>query len=147
MSGNNVPYEWRTDIKIDGIKALVGLNGQHKLPEESHSNNAYARLNPDGTLRELRFYDGQHRLRYEMAYHPERNVDPSNKPVLHYSYDDPDAGPHIEMFEILENGYGGDYVFTYDGASRGECTEAFLAAKLWDGMAFDEAEPEIEWIG
>ena len=51
------------------------------------------------------------------------------------------------MFEILENGYGGDYVFTYDGASRGECTEAFLAAKLWDGMAFDEAESEIEWVG
>ena len=64
-----------------------------------------------------------------------------------FSYDDPDVGPHIEMFEILENGYGGDYVFTYDGASRGECTEAFLAAKLWDGMTFDEAESEIEWVG
>ena len=40
-----------------------------------------------------------------------------------------------------------DYVFTFDGKSRGECTEAFLAAKVWDGMAFAEAEPEIEWIG
>ena len=64
-----------------------------------------------------------------------------------FSYDDSDAGPHIEMFEVLENGYAGDYVFAYDGASRGECTEAFLAAKLLDGMAFVEAESEIEWAG
>lgn len=47
-----------------------------------------------------------------------------------WSERDPNIGPHIEMFEILENGYGGDYVFTFDGESRGECTEAFLAAKL-----------------
>lgn len=64
-----------------------------------------------------------------------------------FSYDDPNAGPYIEMFEILENGFAGDYVFTFDGKSRGECTEAFLAARLWDGMAFNEAEPDIEWIG
>lgn len=35
-------------------------------------------------MRELRFYDSQHRLRYEIAYHGERNVDPSGRPVLHY---------------------------------------------------------------
>ena len=64
-----------------------------------------------------------------------------------FSYDDPDVGPHIEMFEILGNGYAGDYAFTFDGKSRGECTEAFLAAKVWDDMTFAEAEPEIEWVG
>ena len=64
-----------------------------------------------------------------------------------YSNDDPKSGPHLEMFELLDNGYAGGYVFTYDGRSRGECTEAFLAAKLWDGLTFDEAEPEIEWVG
>lgn len=58
-----------------------------------------------------------------------------------FSYDDPDAGPHIEMFEVLENGYAGDYVFAYDGASLGECTEAFLAAKLWDGMVLPRRNP------
>lgn len=63
-----------------------------------------------------------------------------------WSERDPDAGPHIEMFELVDNN-AGDYVFRFDAPSRGECTEAFLAAKLWDGMAFEEAEPEIEWVG
>lgn len=31
--------------------------------------------------------------------------------------------------------------------AHGDCAEAFLAARLWDGMAFDEAESEIEWVG
>lgn len=62
-----------------------------------------------------------------------------------WSESDPTAGPHIEMFELGENA-NPDFEFRYDGASRGECTEAFLAAKIWDGMTFDEAEPEIEWI-
>lgn len=110
-SGNNVPYEWRTDMKIDGIKVLVGINGQHKLPEEAHSSNAYARLNPDGTLRELRFYDSQHRLRYEIAYHPERNVDPSNKPVLHYHVYDVTGmrrwhGPAVKATRAMRKRYG-----------------------------------------
>ena len=110
-SGNNVPYEWRTDMKIDGIKVLAGINGQHKLPEEAHSSNAYARLNPDGTLRELRFYDSQHRLRYEIAYHPERNVDPSNKPVLHYHVYDVTGtrrwhGPAVKATRAMRKRYG-----------------------------------------
>lgn len=110
-SGNKVPYEWRTDMKIDGIKVLVGINGQHKLPEEAHSSNAYARLNPDGTLRELRFYDNQHRLRFEIAYHPERNVDPSNKSVLHYHVYDvtgikPWHGPAVKATRAMRKRYG-----------------------------------------
>ena len=83
-AGNPVPYTWETVGKIGDIKVLKGTVGQHKLPEEAHSSSAYARLNPDGSLRELRFYDKKHRLRLEIAKHPEKNVDPSNKPVLHY---------------------------------------------------------------
>ena len=63
-----------------------------------------------------------------------------------WSEADSGAGPHIEVFELGEN-FERDYEFRYDGASRGECTEAFLAAKPWDGMAFAEAESEIEWVG
>lgn len=92
--GNNVPYQWKTDIKIDGIKALVGLGkGVHKLPVESHSSGVYARLDHDGTLRELRFYDGNRNLRLEIAYHPEaplarRAGVPLDQPILHYhTYD------------------------------------------------------------
>ena len=88
-SGNNVPYQWKTDMKIDGIKVLVGLNGQHKLPEESHSSGVYALLNADGTLRVLRFYDGGHHLRLEIAYHPETELArragiKRDTPILHY---------------------------------------------------------------
>lgn len=62
-----------------------------------------------------------------------------------YSPDDPSVGPHIEMFDEAE-GAADDYVFRYDGPSRGDCTRAFLAAKVWDGMDFDHAVHEIEWI-
>lgn len=64
-----------------------------------------------------------------------------------FSEDDPAVGPHIEMFEILPDDRAGDYVFRYDGPSRGDCTRAFLAAKIWDGMDFNQAEHEIEWVG
>lgn len=88
-SGNNVPYKWRTDMKIDGIKVLVGLEGQHKLPEESHSSGAYALLNRDGTLEVLRFYDGGHNLHLEIAYHNEAKLArragiKDGAPILHY---------------------------------------------------------------
>ncbi len=63
-----------------------------------------------------------------------------------WSEDNPSAGPHIEMFSLGEDS-GHDYEFRYDGYSRGDCTEAFLAAKIWDDMTFNEAEPEIEWVG
>ena len=63
-----------------------------------------------------------------------------------WSERDPSAGPHIEMFE-LDGEDAGDFVFQFDAPSRGECTEAFLGARIWDHMMFDEAEPEIEWIG
>lgn len=92
--GKNVPYKWKTDMKIDGIKALVGLEkGMHNLPLDSHSSGVYARLDHDGTLRELRFYDGNHKLRLEIAYHPEAPLArkaglPLNQPILHYhTYD------------------------------------------------------------
>lgn len=59
--------------------------------------------------------------------------------------DDSQALPHIEMFELGESAKS-EFVFNYDGKTRGDCTEAFLSAKIWDGMSFDEAESEIEWI-
>ena len=88
-AGKQVPYSFQTvgwiEVGNQRIKVLQGLDGRsHKLPEEAHSSYAYALLNRDGTLRTLRFYDSQHRLRYEIAKHRERNIDPSGLPVLHY---------------------------------------------------------------
>lgn len=86
--GINVAYNYQTSGFIEGIKVLTGLNGKHNLPEEAHSSSAYIRLNPDGTFREMRFYDKDHYFTLEIAYHREPNLGPSGKPILHYhTYD------------------------------------------------------------
>ncbi len=87
-SGINVAYTYQTICKIAGVKVLIGLNGKHSLPEESHSSSAYIKLDRFGNFYELRLYDKDHYLYFELAYHPERKIDPSGKPVLHYhTYD------------------------------------------------------------
>lgn len=83
-AGNIVDYVYKTVDKIEGVKVLAGLNGKHGLPEEAHSSNAYIKLKPDGTFHEMRIYDKDHYLIFELAYHPEPKVDPSRNPVLHY---------------------------------------------------------------
>lgn len=83
-AGNNVAYTYASVGKIEGVKVLVGLNGKHALPEESHSSSAYIKLKPDGSFQTMRLYDKDHYLRFEIAYHPEPSLDNSRKPVLHY---------------------------------------------------------------
>lgn len=83
-AGNIVDYVYKTVDKIEGVKVLAGLNGKHGLPEEAHASNAYIKLKPDGTFHEMRIYDKDHYLIFELAYHPEPKVDPSRNPVLHY---------------------------------------------------------------
>ena len=83
-AGNPVAYTYNTVDIIAGVKVLKGIDGQHSLPEESHSSFAYIKLKPDGTFHEMRIYDKDHYLKYEIAYHPEKNIDPSRRPVLHY---------------------------------------------------------------
>lgn len=78
-SGNTVAYTYETIEKIEGIKVLKGLNGKHGLPEEAHSSTAYIKLDHNGV-----FYDKDHYLTFELAYHVEPNLDKSHKPILHY---------------------------------------------------------------
>ena len=82
--GNMVAYTYETIGFIEGIKILSGMNGKHGLPEEAHSSHAYIKLKKDGTFHEMRVYDKDHYLRFEIAYHPEPSLDKSRKPVLHY---------------------------------------------------------------
>lgn len=91
-AGNPVAYTYNTVGKIAGVKVLEGLNGKHSLPEEAHSSRAYIKLKRDGTFHEMRIYDKDHYLKYEIAYHPEKNIDPSRKPVLHYHVYDRNFG-------------------------------------------------------
>lgn len=73
-AGKIVKYAYFTIGTIEGVKVLAGLNGRHKLPEEAHSSYAYIRLEPDGTFHEMRIYDKDHFLRFEIAYHPEPSL-------------------------------------------------------------------------
>ena len=83
-AGNAVAYVYRTVDTIGGVKVLAGINGKHGLPEEAHSSQAYIKLKPDGTFHEMRIYDKDHYLIFEIAYHPEPSLDSSRKPILHY---------------------------------------------------------------
>lgn len=73
-AGNNVAYTYETIGKIAGVKVLSGLNGKHGLPEEAHSSRAYIKLKRDGTFHEIRLYDQDHYLTFELAFHPEPNL-------------------------------------------------------------------------
>lgn len=81
--GNNVPYAYKTVGKIEGVKVLKGTGNLHDLPVEAHSSSAYIKLKPNGEFDMMRFYDKNHYLVMEIAYHPEKYLDSSRKPILH----------------------------------------------------------------
>ena len=81
--GNNVGYTYQTVGKIDGVKVLKGMGNLHDLPVEAHSSAAYIKLKPNGEFSMMRFYDKNHYLVKEIAYHPEKYLDSSRKPILH----------------------------------------------------------------
>lgn len=97
MGGNNTfaagkiaAQRWETVGHVHGVKVLRPIlpAGQkrisQKLPEESQSSRMYIRQHANGTFAELRVYDAHHRLRFELANHPERSLDKSGNNVLHY---------------------------------------------------------------
>lgn len=81
--GNNVKYQYKTVEKIEGVKVLKGSGNIHDLPVESHLSIAYIKLKPNGEFSMMRFYDKNHYLVKEIAYHPEKKLDNSRKPILH----------------------------------------------------------------
>lgn len=89
-AGISVPYSYAIDTtfskdgKWQGVKILKGTGNNHGLPESSHSSSAYMKLDNNGNFREIRFYDKNHCLYLEVSYHPERKLDKTGKPVLHY---------------------------------------------------------------
>ncbi len=106
-AGNSVAYSYETIDKIEGIKVLHGIGGKHGLPESAHSSEAYIKLKPDGTFHEMRFYNKDHVLFMEIAYHPEQSLTGNrHTPVLHY---------HIYDSRFSQNATG---AFSRSSASR-----------------------------
>ncbi len=66
--GNKVPYTYETIAKNCGIKVLKGMNGKHGLPEESHTSSKYLCINKDGSVRQIRIYDKNHRALVDIEY-------------------------------------------------------------------------------
>lgn len=81
--GNNVKYQYKTVDKIENIKVLQGIGNIHDLPVEAHTSSAYIKLYPNGNFNTMRIYNKDHFLVREIAYHPERKLDRSGKPILH----------------------------------------------------------------
>lgn len=82
--GNNANTAYKTVSKINGVKVLVGFEGKHSLPEESHTpNTAYIKLKQDGTFHEMRIYGSDCLVELEIAYHPEPSLNKNGEPVLH----------------------------------------------------------------
>lgn len=82
-AGHNAPYAYRTVGYVGGVKVLEGTGNQHGLPAESHTSTAYIKLNSDGSFHEIRFYDKDHYLTKEIAYHREPNLAPTGGSILH----------------------------------------------------------------
>lgn len=85
-AGKIVAYKWRTVDVIDGVKVLEPIDSKAspKLPEEAHSSRMYIKQYADKNFSQMRVYDAHHRLRFELAYHPERALDKTGHNVLHY---------------------------------------------------------------
>jgi hypothetical protein len=71
-------------VTENGVKILKGIGKNHTLPDYSNSpNSIYAKLHKSGDLQELRFYDENCNLYFEIGYHRESNL-ANEKNVLHY---------------------------------------------------------------
>lgn len=83
-SGNSVALTYQNVEKIHDVWAVEGVSKQyHSLPAESHKSNAYIKLN-NGVFREMRIYDENHFIKYEIAYHKEKTLTGNNfENVLH----------------------------------------------------------------
>ena len=64
----------------------------------------------------------------------------------HANYGTPKQHAHMEMFGCDNMRDYDDFIWAKDGANLSELATEFMQAKVWDNMAFDEAEAEIEWI-
>lgn len=94
-AGNAAPYQYYVDTTYspsgtwEGVKILKGTGNKHGLPESSHSSLAYIKLDHNGRFKEMRLYDRNHCLYFEIGYHAEKSIDKSGKAVLHYHTYDP----------------------------------------------------------
>lgn len=88
-TGNRVDLTYQNVEKIYDIWAVKGICGKHSLPMESHKSYAYIKLDYDGSFREMRIYAKNHKVLYEIAYHPEPTLNNGKRnKIFHVHYYD-----------------------------------------------------------
>ena len=115
-NGHVTTNEYRTILITEsGVKVLKGNGNNHSLPDFSHTpNSIYAKVREDGTLHEMRFYDSAGWPTFEIAYHPERNLDKSGKRIVHYhTYHDLSRNDAKRLSKELKEKYE-KYLKEYD---------------------------------
>ncbi len=83
-TGQSPAFTYKTVGKIDGIKVLEPIDDKKsfKLPEESHTaGNRYLLLNKNGVFHQYREYNDNHKVVFEIGYHPESTLGKGD--VLH----------------------------------------------------------------
>jgi len=85
-NGHVTTDEYKTKRLVYDAKVLVGKDGNHGLPDYSHSpNRIYIKENSDGSFREMRIYDEEGIMYLEIAYHAEEALTGNrHDKVLHY---------------------------------------------------------------
>lgn len=85
-NGHITTSEYTVKYEIDDMKILVGIGNNHGLPDFAHTpNSIYVKENKDGSLREMRFYNNECALGFEIGYHAEPNITGNrHEKVLHY---------------------------------------------------------------
>ena len=74
------------DSDFNKLRLLKKADGESNMTFNDYAEELLSR-----TIRRMyREYDENHYLRFEIAYHPEKNIDPSRKPVLHVHEYKPD---------------------------------------------------------
>ncbi len=78
-------YSTVPDTDYRNSSVIVGNNGNHGLPDYSHTpNRIYIKIGKTG-FREMRVYDGSGKAIFEIGYHPEKNLTGNRtEKVLHY---------------------------------------------------------------
>ncbi len=72
--GKDVNCTYKTVDIIDGIKVLKGIGQVHNLPEESHSSNAYLKVDGQGNFIRYREYNSDKTTHFDIDYHKEPRI-------------------------------------------------------------------------
>lgn len=84
--GKKVDYTYRTVGEIEGVKVLEGINGKHNLPEESHSSNAYIKVDSSQNFVRFREFNIDKTSHFDIDYHPEPKLTGNQQPVFHIHF-------------------------------------------------------------